>query len=35
MDDAIKPYFYNYMCKLMDELLSEELPYGTVYDNTA
>ncbi len=35
MDDAIKPYFYNYMCKLMDELLSEELPYGTVYDHTA
>ncbi len=34
MDDVIKPYFYNYMCKLMDELVSENLPYGTVYDHT-
>ncbi len=34
MDNVIKPYFYYHMCQLMDELQSEELPYGTVYDYT-
>jgi hypothetical protein len=35
MDDVIKPYFYNNICKLMEELSSESLPDGKVYDHNA
>jgi hypothetical protein len=34
IDAVIEPYFYNNICKLMEELSSKRLPDETVYDHT-